>query len=51
MVIFLILLYIFAANGVIVPQGCFAAAWILTIVKGLADFIVGYSNSKKNKKR
>ncbi len=47
MVIFLILLYILKANGVIIPLGCFVATWILTVTKAICGFISSYEKSKK----
>lgn len=35
MIAFLILLYVIVANGFIVPDWCFVAAWVLTILKAI----------------
>lgn len=39
MAVFLILLYILEANGVVIPIGCFVASWVLLFVKGFCSFI------------
>ena len=40
MAIVIIALYVLAANGFVVPQGCFIASWILaglSVIKALKD--------------
>lgn len=48
MAVFLILLYIFEANGAVIPIGCFVATWVLTIMKSILEFASRF-NEKKGK--
>ncbi len=50
MTVLLILLYVLAANGAAIPVGCFAAAWVIAVIKLMAKtvkFICDLGGEKK----
>lgn len=45
----LIALYIMQANGIVIPQGCFIAAWIVTVIGVICAIAAAYAKNKETK--